>query len=655
MKDLVLQGFLDGFSEARGLSALSDSEKFEVFSVSTVLRKYHYEDAPDPDAILFGGAGDGGIDSVIISVNGRLVSTKEDVDYFLEKLRRLDVDFIFIQSKTSASFDAAAIGTFLFGVEQFFSGEPKIPFRQEIQILRELKDYIYSKSMSMRENPRCFAYYVSTGTWSAQPEPAARLNDGRSRLTDLKLFSNVHATVIDADSLKSVFRELERGVVRDIELSRLAVFPGIAGVREAYIGLIAGDQFIRLITTDGGELNRELFYDNVRDFQGSNPVNKEIADTLASPDTRSRLALLNNGVTIVARSIKRTGDQFQISDFQIVNGCQTTHMIYQNREEIDKTTFVPIKLVSTDESRIITEVIKATNRQTAVLPEALESLSPFHRELEDFYNVQQKSCQIANRIYYERRSRQYTFDRIPQSQLVTLTAQTKSFVAMFLNEPHSHPRYYGELLKSYEQRLFVHDHKPAPYYLSGKALLKVEQLFNSGRLSRDFRRHKYHILMLIRIQLGGGDMPRLNSHRISDYSLKIASQLDEEKGCIQVCTEAIELIATALQKFKGGTPRNPASRIRAFTLELLRAAHAPEESAQQRPKLGVTETGEIRWYDDWKGFGFIGRDDGDDIFVHHTGLINVPWHLRTTGTRVTYTVETGPISLKAGKVGLARL
>ena len=40
-------------------------------------------------------------------------------------------------------------------------------------------------------------------------------------------------------------------------------------------------------------------------------------------------------------------------------------------------------------------------------------------------------------------------NNIAPKNIVSLTGQIKSFVGMFLNEPHSHPRYYGELLQSY--------------------------------------------------------------------------------------------------------------------------------------------------------------------------------------------------------------
>ena len=72
-----------------------------------------------------------------------------------------------------------------------------------------------------------------------------------------------------------------------------------------------------------------VFEDNVRDFQGdNNDVNGGIASTLNNDDSEI-FSVLNNGVTIVASSISPTGDQFTINDYQIVNGCQTSNVLYQ--------------------------------------------------------------------------------------------------------------------------------------------------------------------------------------------------------------------------------------------------------------------------------------------------------------------------------------
>ncbi len=654
MNDLVLEGFINNFAEAKGLNHLDSNDLFEAFAASSILRKYHQYDVADiEDSILVGGSGDGGIDAIAIMVNGRPARTEDDVRFFMDVLRRLDVEFVFIQAKTSPSFNAADIGNFAFGIEQFFSavvGEaPSIQFNAEVQQLIDLTKYIYGQGIKIKENPKCYAYYVTSGTWTSAPEPASRFTDCVKRLKQLNIFSDTEATPVDSELLKVTYRELERGVMQDVEISKTAVFPIIQGVDDAYIGLLRGDEFIKMVSTSDGELNRELFYDNVRDFQGYNPVNSEIEHTLTDSTLRSNFPLLNNGVTIVASELNRKGDIFTILDFQIVNGCQTTHMLFQNRHNIDESVFIPVKLVATRDRQVITEVIKATNRQTAVLPEALESLTPFHKELEDFYAINESNRPQSERIYYERRSKQYAMDNIDQRNVVTLTGQIKSFIAMFLNEPHSHPRYYGELLRSYEGRLFANDHKPDPYYACGVALLTIEKWLNSQPSERDLRAYKHQMLMLLRSSIGGKDIPRLNSNAISVYCLKIVDALRDPVRTQVECKQAANVLRQALDRFgRRSGERNPPHRLRAFTERLIEDVYVGKVSHNnQRPRSvlpGSQERGYIKWFDVWKGYGFIERVSGGDIFVHESQVDAVPWHLRIPNMAVRFRIVDNPRS-----------
>ena len=664
MNDIVLDGFVKNFAESRGFSGRAESYIFEAFAASALLRKYHQSDIKEmEEAILIGGGGDGGMDAIAIIVNGRPVAAEEDVQFFIDNLRRLDVEFVFIQAKTSASFSAADIGTSGFGVEQFFSAvsnaTPRVQFSDDVQQLVELSRYIYGQGIKMQENPKCSFYYVTTGDWSDQPEPNGRFQDVKERLERLNLFSDVRATPVDAELLKAIYRELERGIVKEVEFSRTAAFPRIDGVKEAYIGLLSGNEFINLVSTTDGELNRELFYDNVRDFQGHNSVNNEINNTLANEQLRNAFPLLNNGITIIARSINRTGDNIRISDFQIVNGCQTTHIIFQNKEIIGADIFVPCKIVATDDSLVVNEVIKATNRQTAVLPEALESLSIFHRDLEDFYRTQETKKDPADRIYYERRSKQYAMDNISPNNVVTLTGQIKSFVAMFLNEPHSQHRYYGELLKSYaneQGRLFADHHNPSPYYASGVALITADKWLNQAQVDRDIRHYKHHILMAVRVLISGHDVPVLNNRRISEYSMSIVDALRDPTRAHEEFIKAVNIIRASLDRFvvanrelQDGWGRNPPYRLRAFTDQLIQDLRAGEPVSDvatvyvNDATAENVEYGRILWYDDWRNYGFIARDVGDgNIFVHQSELAEVPWRLRVAGTPVRYNVEKNP-------------
>ena len=670
MNDLVLEGFVNSFAEERGLSSLPSEGVFEAFVTSSMLRKHHQSDITGmEDDILVGGGGDGGIDAIAILVNGRLVSTEEDLQFFFDSHGRLDVEFAFIQAKTSAAFNAAEIGNFMFGVEQYFnsvldtSANIAIAFKAEIHQKIELTRNIYAQAIKMQDHPKCSLYYVTTGKWTDAPDPKGRLRDGWGRLERLNLFSDVRVTPVDADSLKGTYRELERSVVKEVEFIRTAAFPRIDRVGEAYIGLLPGSEFIKLVSTDEDDLNRELFFDNVRDFQGHNPVNREIGHTLTDDQLRNSFPLLNNGITIIARSIKRTADTFQIHDFQIVNGCQTTHILFQNKHLVGSDTFIPVKLVATDDSQVVNEVIKATNRQTTVLPEALESLSTFHRELEDLYIAREVSQNLSERIYYERRSKQYAMDNIRSSNIVTLTGQIKSFIAMFLDEPHSHPRYYGELLKSYEGRLFAGNHKPEPYYASGVSMLMVEKWLNSRSDWRELRPYKHQLLMLLRVLISGPRMPMLNSNKISSYSLKIVDILRDEARGQREFDRAIVILRNSLSRFRSGNEiqlRNPPHRLRAFTEQLKQASHLreigrPVANSEGTATLGVELRGHIRFFDDVKRYGFISSSTGPDMFVHASAMGAVPYHLRVAGVEVLYTVARsprGPGALMASDVRL---
>ncbi|MCY4093415.1 MAG: AIPR family protein [Caldilineaceae bacterium] len=657
MNDIVLKGFVTKFAEARGLSHLQWHEQFEQFVATAILRKYHQAEIADiEDGFLVGGSEDGGLDAVAILVNGRPARTEEDVEYFVNNLRRFEVEFVFVQAKTSPSFKAADIGTFVFGVEQFFNAllslKPRVKFNSQVQQLVNLTRDIYEQAIKMQDNPKCYLYYATAGKWDEAPNPRGRLKDGEDVLRKKEMFSSVKSTPVDAELLKSVYRELERGVVKVVEFGDSAVFPEIDEVDEAYIGLLRGDEFIEMISTDEGELNRELFYENVRDFQGHNSVNSEINETLAEEPLRRKFPLLNNGVTIVARRLHRKANTFTISDFQIVNGCQTSHILFQNRPNINESTFIPVKLVATSDTQLINEVIKATNRQTAVLPEALESLTPFHKELEDFYVVREERRDFIDRIYYERRSRQYFSDDISLKNIVSLSSQIKSFIGMFLDDPHSNPGNYVALLKSYEGRIFAEDHKPAPYYASGASLLAVDKWINSRPERRKLREYKYHLLMLLKFAIGGKKMPRLTDKAITDFSLKIIDELRDQERCEVACMEAAELLRATLEKF--GTPRkerNPPYRLKVFTERLLQNISA-NESVQSAGVTVTTEQlensgfegGRIRWFDEWRNYGFIERDLGGDIFVHGSQIGKVPWHLRSLGKRVHFRAGKNPRS-----------
>jgi CspA family cold shock protein len=63
--------------------------------------------------------------------------------------------------------------------------------------------------------------------------------------------------------------------------------------------------------------------------------------------------------------------------------------------------------------------------------------------------------------------------------------------------------------------------------------------------------------------------------------------------------------------------------------------------------------GTVKWFNDAKGFGFISREDGDDVFVHHTSISGSGFKSLTEGQAVTFDVESTPKGLRAVNVAVA--
>ena len=193
---------------------------------------------------------------------------------------------------------------------------------------------------------------------------------------------------VGALELQKYYQQTKRQPTAEIQFDHHVLIPEIEGIQEAYIGYLPLHEFKKLIVDQAGDLKKGVFYDNVRDFKGeSNPVNSDIAQTLQSAHPE-QLVILNNGITIVAKNITQSRNTFRLRDYQIVNGCQTSHVIYYNldRIHIDKVG-IPVKIIATEDESITNELIKATNNQTEVEREELLALSDFQKRLEEYYNT----------------------------------------------------------------------------------------------------------------------------------------------------------------------------------------------------------------------------------------------------------------------------
>lgn len=60
--------------------------------------------------------------------------------------------------------------------------------------------------------------------------------------------------------------------------------------------------------------------------------------------------------------------------------------------------------------------------------------------------------------------------------------------------------------------------------------------------------------------------------------------------------------------------------------------------------------GVVKWFNAEKGYGFISREDGDDVFVHYSAIQGDGYRSLTEGQRVTFDIVQGPKGAQAANV-----
>ena len=60
--------------------------------------------------------------------------------------------------------------------------------------------------------------------------------------------------------------------------------------------------------------------------------------------------------------------------------------------------------------------------------------------------------------------------------------------------------------------------------------------------------------------------------------------------------------------------------------------------------------GSVKWFNEKKGYGFIEREDGDDVFVHFSAISGDGFRTLEEGQRVEFAIQQGPKGLQAADV-----
>jgi cold shock CspA family protein len=619
------------------------------------------------DFVSVGGADDTFIDGIGVTINDRLIRSIDEINEIVDSSKKLSIEFVFVQSKMRSGFEISELNNFGTGVRLFFS-ETALPENSKISEFRAIKDYIYSNEKvisKLQKNPSLRLYYVGTGSEPVNDHFSgiqSVIKEDLAKSTEC-YFEHIDFAVVGGKRLIKFCQELANSFEVQIDIKDifpLSVDPK-ADVKKAYAFTCGAQEFLKIIKKEDGTLRRSLFNDNVRDYLGNQgAINREIEETVVnSPEM---FLLCNNGVTIVCTGFEQIRDKLvRIENPQIVNGCQTSNVMFELRDHpnVGKLSLL-VRVICTENHTVSNRIVRGTNRQNQVLEEAFEATLPFHQDmLEPFFGA----CDSAVRLYYERRARQYNNDPlIKKTHIVNLRILTQTFVGMFLDAPHESHRHEAKLLEKYAgenetRKIFREDHSPLPYFVCALTWYMFEKYLREGRIDKKYWTYKAHLFLIFRHSVGQRPPKLIKSKAIDSYCEKILGMLKEPEFEQQV-KAVLDVFETASKLWtKKGGSRFGMKDNREFTDLLLQQAarrftQGPLPSEQDDGRQASEgEILQIIWRNGvW--FGFIKRGfEYENVYFDSRGYRGEPREL-VPKRKVRFEIATSRKGLFAKSVTL---
>lgn len=545
----IVQAHLSSFVASFGLEADGESTQFEKFATHCVVAS-RYATGFDLDDVVT-SAGDEGIDGVAVIIDEAVTTSAEDATAMLGTARRNhDVEVLFVQAKRSEGFDLGDFLKFKEGVLRFVNQAPYTANDELLKEARAIFDAVVKEVPKLRNGrPSLTARYVSTGQYQHPEALESARKDFGIQLEALGLFHEIDVQFVDRDELTRLWVGTYSGVEASLPLFSSAALPNITGIDEAYLAVVrAGDFVSNLLLTPEGNLRSQVFEENVRSFLGEeNTVNASIAATLSS-EGASRFPVLNNGITLVCPDIKLQGTTLHLTNYQIVNGCQTSNVLFRNRDSLNDV-MVNIKVVKTQNEDVFSELVRATNSQSKVDDAQFLSLKPIIKSVEQYFNTFQDP---EGRLYLERRDRQYVGMEVPAIRTFSLNSAAKCVAAMWCNRPELASRYTRQMYDELKATMFDDNVKESVYYAACLSMYRFNLLVSNGTIPKNMKRFKWHMLTLVRALLTNSpNLVPLNSKGADQSAARIVAAMGQHGSA---ATDLFARIVAACQSLGTVTP-----------------------------------------------------------------------------------------------------
>lgn len=342
--------------------------------------------------------------------------------------------------------------------------------------------------------PDIHAYFLTAAPDTDAPEINAAFSIGESSLKKLSYSHDTKLVKGHRDLLHDLWLAADGPVEARLPTIGYAPFPAAPNINNAYVATVLAKNFIETVLKNSdGTPRKKLFEENVRDFLGVDAdVNSEIAGTLDEADKKSRFGLMNNGITIVASSVRPAGQEIFIRDFQIVNGCQTSNVLIALDEKVDASVSLMVKLIEASEPSVIDDIVRATNRQSKVEDAQFISTLDVLRKLEQYFSV--RGATEANRLYFERRKGQYTPENIAPVRIFDVRETARGYAAIAMMRPDLASRYPNRLTGELLNDVFKPGSPEETYYTACFAHYRLKMLISNKKFDGRYSKLRWHIM-----------------------------------------------------------------------------------------------------------------------------------------------------------------
>ena len=649
----IIRNKMRTYQKQNDFCNFNDDELFEHFVNQMILMSHNitaFEYASDLlETVCVGGKNDMGIDGLAIKINGTFIASTEEIDQILRKQREYSVEFVFIQSKYKTSFSYTDYIKFNAGILAFLDDNTILPHNEKIAHWLNIKEKILSPDFlgGLSQMPLIRTYFVTIGEW----QDDKNIIEAKKKFEkDIKhqTYQYIEPVFVDEGMFLDICNANDNSYSATIDYIDMLSLVEVSGIENSNVVLVSAQELIKLLSSSEGFLRRNIFNDNVRDYQQGTSINNDIQTTLkTNPD---KFTLLNNGITVVCEKLLICNRKITFTSPQIVNGCQTCNEIFRaNSSNIDLSNVsVIIKAISTTDEDIINAIVQGTNKQNIVYDEAFEVTRPFHKRLEEFFiAISSDKENVDMKLFYERRSKQFWNNtNIKITQKVNFKILIQSFVSIFLYKPEVAFRHESVLLDTFKEQIFQDAHSLYPYFCSSAIFMRLEFFFRTSSTQKEYRLYKNQIAMLLPLIIfKGKKIPHINQIKeVEAYCKEIIDVLDDTTKFHNFLNQTIDFFRKIRRSWietKGHSFIHAIKDSSEFTEYIFKALSLDINKYKSEGKIPQTGVVTVQKLDCRNRiYGFI-SNGSQKIFFHSNGTPEIDCR-KLLGKHVTYEVVSEP-------------